>query len=359
MTYFPRVDLVMPLQHPQQPQQTLRSLNVWIVIPMFRVRSKIESVLRKIPDWVAGVVAVDDKCPENSGDFVEQLAISRVIVVRHTQNQGVGGAVLTGYRAAISQGARIISKVDGDDQMDLRMLATLIIPVAAGQADYAKGNRFSTLSHTRSMPALRLFGNSILSLMSKMSSGYWNIFDPTNGYTAIDARVAKEIVARNVSKRYFFESDMLYHLGTLRAVVIDVPMPAVYGDEKSNLSVVKIIVPFLIAHARNAMKRFVGQYIVRDFTVATIEFLAGLALLIFGGVVSINYFLTRTPVQDVASPGMVMLAALPIILGFQLLLQAINFDVMNVPSRAIHPTLRAIDDYTSLDHVDNKAAGTG
>lgn len=324
-------------------RRNLSDLKIWIVIPMFRVRGAIENVLMKIPDWVEGVIAVDDKCPENSGDFVESLNYARVAVIRHESNQGVGGAVLTGYREAIRNGARIIVKVDGDDQMDLRWLGPLIMPIAAGQADYTKGNRFSSVSHVKGMPALRVIGNSALSLASKISSGYWNIFDPTNGFTAIEARVAGEILTRQVSKRYFFESDMLYHLGSLRAVVRDIPMPAIYGAEESNLRIGRILIPFAFYHLRNSLKRFLGQYLVRNFTVATLETLFGIALILFGAGVAILHFATRAAPADIASPGIVMMSALPIILGAQLLLAAINFDVLNIPTEPIHPQLHALD----------------
>lgn len=332
-------------QTPAARRELLSRLGVWLVIPMYRVSDKIGDVLAKVPDWVAGVVAVDDQCPERSGDRAEAWrgAPCPIVVVRHEINQGVGGAVLTGYRAAIKGGARIIVKVDGDDQMDLRWLAPLVLPIAAGQADYVKGNRFSSVSHIRQMPGVRVFGNSALSLLSKISSGYWNIFDPTNGYTAIDARVAEEILARDVAKRYFFESDMLYHLGALRAVVSDVAMPAIYGDEKSNLSAWRVVAPFVVYHARNAVKRFIGHYVVRNFSIATVETLSGVALIFFGVSVALSHFASRAGETDVASPGLVMLSALPIMLGVQFLLAAANFDVLNVPKDPIHPQLRTLD----------------
>ena len=198
------------------------------------------------------------------------------------------------------------------------------------------------------MPFIRLFGNSALSLMSKVSSGYWNVFDPTNGYTAIHAEVAAELATRNVAKRYFFESDVLYHLGAMRAVVRDIAMPAIYADEESNLSVRRVVLPFLFYHTRNAFKRFVGHYIIRNFTVATLETIFGLLLILFGAGVAAEHFLTRTSGEDIASPGLVMLAALPVMLGVQLLLAALNFDVLNVPRDPIHPNLKLLAAYRSM-----------
>ncbi len=338
----------------ERQQEQLRQLRVWLVVPMFRVTAHIGAVLRKVPPWVEGVVCVDDCCPERSGDIASVSPCSvETVILRHEVNQGVGGAVLSGYRFAESRGAKIIVKVDGDDQMDLRWLGYLVQPIAAGQADYTKGNRFSTASHVEGMPPLRIFGNSVLSLMSKFSSGYWKTFDPTNGYTAISARVVRELLGRRIAHRYFFESDMLYHLGSLRAVVRDIPMPARYADERSNLNIMKIALPFMLYHMRNSAKRFVGQYIVRDFNVATLEVVVGLALLSAGLGFGVSYLFSRPEAAAAASAGVVMLAALPVILGVQLLLAALNFDVLNVPKDPIHPMLLAMDAFQELSELDS------
>lgn len=320
---------------------------IWVVIPSYKVKAKITDVLNAIPHWVTGVIVVDDKCPDGSGAFVsETITDPRVLVVHHSENRGVGGATLTGFARAAELGADIIVKVDGDNQMDLRQMPALILPIAAGLADYTKGNRFTSMSHVRGMPGMRLFGNAVLSLMSKVSSGYWNVFDPTNGYTAIDGRVARDIASRKIARRYFFESDLLYHLGCIRAVVKDVPMPAKYGDEVSNLRIWRVIVPFIFYHMRNTFKRMVGQYIVRDFSIATLNFLAGAILMGIGLYVGLSWMIDKTSADIAASPGLVMGAALPVILGFQLLLSALNFDVLNTPRDPIHPGLRAIDEYS-------------
>jgi hypothetical protein len=262
--------------------------------------------------------------------------------VRLPKNLGVGGATLAGYAAADRLGGRILVKVDGDDQMDLSYLGQLVAPILLGEADYAKGNRFTSISHLQAMPKLRLWGNAALSFAAKVSTGYWNVFDPTNGFTAIEASVARRVMEKQISPRFFFETDLLYHLGTLRAVVRDVPMPARYGDEVSNIRIGAIVGPFALKHMDNFIHRIAGQYFVRDFNVATLEMLAGAALFGFGLVYGLHWLAVRDPHQA-ASAGVVMAAALPVIVGVQLLLQAMNFDVFNVPTRAIHPYLRAIE----------------
>ncbi|HEX2801496.1 MAG TPA: glycosyltransferase family 2 protein, partial [Phenylobacterium sp.] len=277
-----------------------------------------------------------------SGDFIEANNTDpRVVVLRLARNQGVGGATLAGYAEAAARGAQVLVKVDGDDQMDLGYLAHLVAPILLGEADYAKGNRFTSISHLAQMPAVRVFGNAALSFAAKLSTGYWNIFDPTNGYTAIEAQVARMIMVKRVSRRFFFETDLLYHLGTLRAVVRDVPMPARYADEVSNLRISAIVGPFALKHVKNFIQRALGQYFVRDFNAASLELLFGVGLVLFGVGYAAHYVSVRHPGQA-ASAGVVMAAALPVILGVQLLLQAMNFDVLNVPSRPIHPYLRTI-----------------
>jgi dolichol-phosphate mannosyltransferase len=320
----------------------LEAASVWIVIPCYRVKDHILKVIEKVPAWVEGIVCVDDACPDGSGEFIEANVVdSRVVVLRLPENQGVGGAVLAGYAEADRRGGRILVKVDGDDQMDLAYVAQLVAPILLGEADYAKGNRFTSVGHLRAMPGVRMFGNAMLSFAAKASTGYWNVFDPTNGFTAIDSAVATRIMDKRISRRFFFETDLLYHLGTVRAVVRDVPIPARYGDEISNLRISAIIGPFALKHAKNFLQRVLGQYFVRDFHVATLELIFGFTFLLFGAGYALNWMMTRQPGQA-ASAGVVMAAALPVIIGVQFLLQAMNFDVMNTPSRPIHPYLRTI-----------------
>ncbi|HEY9217416.1 MAG TPA: glycosyltransferase family 2 protein [Phenylobacterium sp.] len=325
---------------------SLAGAGVWLVIPCYKVATHILRVIEKTPAWVEGIVCVDDACPDNSADLIEaQASDPRVVVVRLGENLGVGGATMAGYREAARLGGRIFVKVDGDDQMDLSYLPQLVAPILLGEADYAKGNRFTSASHLSAMPPLRVFGNAVLSFLSKVSSGYWNVFDPTNGFTAIEASVARRVLEKRIARRYFFETDLLYHLGTLRAVVRDVAIPARYGDEVSNIKISRILGSFTARHLHNLVRRIAGQYFIRDFNVATVELICGTASLLFGAAYALYWINVRQPGQA-ASAGVVMAAALPTIIGVQLLLQALNFDVLSVPSRPIHPQLRAVERLT-------------
>src|SRR6266542_5528829 len=203
---------------------------VAVVIPCYRVVPAILEVLRGIGTEAHRIYCVDDACPEGSGRFIEEhCKDTRVKVVRHENNRGVGGASVTGFRLALQDGANIVVKLDGDGQMDPSLLPRFLRPILLGRADYCKGNRFFSLESVQSMPPLRLLGNALLSFVTKLSSGYWNTFDPTNGYIAVHARVLAEIPLEKIHCRYFFESDMLFRLNTIGAVVEDVPMKAKYG----------------------------------------------------------------------------------------------------------------------------------
>lgn len=311
------------------------------VIPCFRVRRHILDVLAGIGPEVHAVYVVDDCCPENTGQHVQsQCTDPRVHVLFHAENLGVGGAVMSGYRAAITDRHEVIVKIDGDGQMDPRLLPSLIAPLLAGEADYTKGNRFFHLDEIHRMPAMRLFGNAVLSFMSKLSTGYWGVFDPTNGYTAIHAKVASHLPMDRISKRYFFETDMLFRLNTLRAAVVDIPMDAFYGDEESNLKITKILPEFLGKHLGNTVKRIFYNYYLRDMSVASLELPLGLTLIAFGLVFGSSHWLQSLQAGVPASAGTVMVAALPLLVGLNLLLAFLGNDIANQPHRPIHKLLQ-------------------
>lgn len=305
-----------------------------VVIPCFKVRRHILDVIEKIGDICWRIYAIDDACPEKTGQYIaENCQDQRVRIVYHEMNQGVGGAVMTGYRHALEDGAQVIVKIDGDGQLDPALLPDFIAPLLAGQADYTKGNRFYDLESLHGMPGIRVFGNAVLSFFSKLSTGYWDIFDPTNGYTAIRSEVAALLPLDKISRRFFFESDVLFRLNTLRAVVVDVPMHARYTDETSNLHIGSIVGEFLRKHLRNFCKRILYNYFLRDMSLASLELLAGLALLGFGAGFGI-YRWHQSVETGMATPaGTVMLAALPVMLGLQFLLAFFGYDIATVPRR--------------------------
>lgn len=310
---------------------------VGVVIPSYKVCGHILQVIASIGPEVDRIFVIDDCCPENSGNFVAQNCTdARVMIVRHHQNQGVGGAVMSGYSAAISENMEIIVKIDGDGQMDPALISDFINPILLGEADYTKGNRFFDLEQIRNMPKIRLFGNAGLSFLTKISSGYWDLFDPTNGYTAIHSDVARQLPFDKISRRYFFESDMLFRLNTLRAVAVDIPMHAKYGSEVSNLKISMVIGEFVAKNMRNFLKRIFYNYYLRDMSLASFELPIGLLLFLFGLIYGTANWIIGANSGTTASSGTVMLAAMPIILGVQFILAFIGYDVRSMPRRAVH-----------------------
>lgn len=314
-----------------------KNLKIAAVIPSYKVTRHILDVIDSIGPEVSLIYVVDDCCPDDSGSFVQRHCTdARVTVIRNPVNQGVGGAVMAGYKAALADGADIMVKVDGDGQMDPRLIMEFVAPIAAGQADYTKGNRFFNLEEIRVMPKVRLFGNAALSFMTKLSSGYWDVFDPTNGYTAIHRDVARRLPLNKISRRYFFETDMLFRLNTLRAVVVDIPMDAKYGDEKSNLKISKIMGEFFVKHIRNFLKRIFYNYYLRDMSVASIELPLGIFMTAFGFLFGSYHWISSSRSHDFTTAGTVMLSAMPIIIGIQLILAFLAYDISSVPKRSIH-----------------------
>lgn len=318
----------------------LDGVRVAVVIPCHRVRNKILDVIAALPPFVYRIYVVDDACPEQSGEYVRQHCTDRrVTVLVNDTNLGVGGAVMAGYRLAADESVDILVKVDGDGQMDPAAMPQLLAPILRGQADYTKGNRFYDLAQIGRMPGVRIAGNAALSFMTKISSGYWDIFDPTNGYTAIHARVVAKLPLDKISQRYFFETDMLFRLNTLRAVVVDVPIDARYGDEVSNMKVSRIVFEFFFKHARNTGKRLFYNYLLRDLSLASIELLVGMLFVTVGTGLGLAFWLESYRTGVTTSAGGVMLVALQVIVGIQLILGFLAYDIASVPRRPLHPLL--------------------
>lgn len=315
---------------------TPQSSSVAVVIPSYKVTRHIRQVIDAIGPEVNAIYVVDDCCPDNSGAYVEaHVSDSRVQVLRNQTNLGVGGATMTGYLQAALDGHAVIVKIDGDGQMRPELIPEFVAPILRGEADYTKGNRFYNIEDVRAMPAVRLFGNAALSFITKFSTGYWRTFDPTNGYTAVHSRLIEWLPMNKISHRYFFESDLLFRLNTLGAVVQDIPMRAVYEDEESGLKVSQILGPFLAGHTRNLFKRLFYNYFLRNFSIASVELLLGTALLGFGTIFGSIGWLKSALSHEPATSGTVMLAALPIIIGTQLLLSFLNYDIQSTPNTPI------------------------
>lgn len=304
-----------------------------VVIPAYKVSQQIKKVVSSIPQFIDYIIVVDDKCPQSSGEEAKKINDKRVIVIYHKKNLGVGGSIVTGYKKAMELGVDIMIKMDGDGQMDPRFIDNLIEPLIENKADYSKGNRFKDLKTLKSMPKVRLFGNSFLSFFVKLSSGYWNIMDPTNGYTAIHKRALEKLDLHKLSKGYFFESDMLINLNIINAVVKDIAIPTRYGNEESSLKVGYVLSRFPIKLFRGLLKRIFLKYFLYDFNMASVYIIVGLPMFVFGlfwgGWEWVDSIITNKP----RATGTIVLIALLILISIQMLLQAISIDINSTPRR--------------------------
>lgn len=308
-------------------------MKIIVVIPAYKVSLLIQDVISSIPATVSHIIVVDDACPEHSGHAAERTGDQRLVALYNEHNLGVGGAVVAGYKKALELDADIVIKIDGDGQMDPGYIPELIAPLAAGEADYTKGNRFMDFSALRAMPRLRLFGNSMLSFLLKIASGYWNIVDPTNGYTAIHRRALEKLELHRLAKRYFFESDMLINLNIINAVVKDIAIPARYGPEESSLRIGEIMSQFPFRLLEGFTRRVLLKYYVYDFNMASIYILVGLPMFLFGVIFGMAEWLDSYMNGAAKTAGTIMLVALPIIVSFQMLLQAVSIDISSVPGK--------------------------
>lgn len=326
-----------------------------VVIPCYKVKRHILSVISGIGQEVSLIYVIDDKCPEETGFYVQKNCDDpRVRILFNDCNLGVGGATISGYHQAILDGATIVVKIDGDNQMDTSLVYRFVNPILNGTADYTKGNRFYDIESLSSMPRIRLFGNSVLSLINKISSGYWNIMDPTNGYTAIHSAVLRRLPLHKLDQRYFFESDMLFRLNIIRAVVEDIPIEARYGGEISNLKTSRVVFDFPRKYLGRFFKRIFYDYFLRDFNAGTIQMVAGLILLL-GGVSfgSWKWYISYSTGIP-ATSGIVMIAALPILLGFHLIISMINYDIAKIPKACIHKILSQNGSKREIETLKNR-----
>jgi glycosyltransferase involved in cell wall biosynthesis len=315
-------------------------ITVAVVVPAFGVAKQIANVIREMPGWVTHIVVVDDASLDSSGDLASSVGDTRVQVLRHEQNLGVGGAVLTGYRRAVELRSDIIVKIDGDGQMDPAYLIALVSPIAGGEADYTKGNRFLHFPALGKMPIRRRIGNLGLSFMTKAASGYWDVFDPTNGYTAIKADVFEMLEDETIDRRWYFETSMLIALSRIRAVVRDVAIPARYGGEKSSLSEASALVRFPPRLLTAFLRRIWSSHFVSDFSPLALFVIIGGPLLVFGIVWGTYQWVHSAMTGTEASTGTVMIAILPLILGTQLIIQAFVIDIQGPPRSPVGRPIR-------------------
>ena len=317
-----------------------------VVIPAYNVEDTIVKVIMGIPTNVHNIIVVNDASKDDTVARVKIIKDHRVTLINHKKNMGVGGALLSGYSYALGLGADIVVKLDGDDQMDVKFMPGLIEPIQNGQADYTKGNRFLHPVALKKMPVGRKISNLGLTFLSKIASGYWNVFDPANGYTAISASKLVNLDPKKIARSYFFETSMLCELRKLDAVVMDISMPAIYQNERSAVKVPREIIIFSTNLIARIFDRVFSRYFLYDFTAVSLYIIIGTLLCLFGGIWGLIKWSEAAQAGIPATTGTVLIAVLPIILGFQLLIQAISLDISDVPTR-VQTTRMTTDDLLS------------
>ena len=307
-----------------------------VIIPAFNAETKIKSVIDGIPNFIRLIIVVDDGSTDSTAKIVEKINLKKLHLIRHKKNLGVGGAMLTGYSYALQFDIDIFVKIDADGQMDSKHIPLLIDQIIKGESDYTKGNRFLHTQELNNMPIIRRIGNLGLTFLTKISSGYWDIFDPSNGYTAIHKDVLRYIDYRNIDLNYFFETSFLLELRRINTKVSDVPIPAKYDyDEKSNLSTIHSFINFPGKLLIGFLRRISRQYFLFDFNAVSIYIIFGFLLLIFGILWGILKWYSSIKSGILASTGTVLIAVLPIIIGFQMIIQAISLDISSMPFKSM------------------------
>lgn len=315
----------------------LENYRIAIIIPAYRVEQNIENVLAALPSYAKHIIVVDDASPDSTADHVAAIAQKdiRITLIRHLKNQGVGGAMISGFRKAVELGAQIAVKLDGDGQMDATHIPALVTPLINGRADYVKGNRFRDFVSLQKMPLIRRVGNLGLSFLTKAATGYWTIFDPTNGFFAVRTEILEQLPLERIDKRYFFETSMLAHLYLINAFVMDVPIPARYGNETSSLSIRRSLIEFPIKLLRTFLRRILLKYYIYDFSIASLYIVTGIPLLLFGLIFGSIKWIQYASQNIPAPTGTVMLPTLSVILGIQILLSAVEIDMKSTPKQPL------------------------
>jgi len=319
----------------------LEKLNIVAIIPCYQVEAEVGMVIENLPQYLKHIIFVDDASPDRTAEIILNTAkhANHITLISHKKNLGVGAAMVSGFQQALHLNADIIIKIDGDGQMDTSYIPQLLAPIVYQKADYTKGNRFRDFQALQKMPIIRRIGNMALSFLTKAATGYWNLFDPTNGFVAIHGKVLAQLPIHQIDKTYFFETSMLSSLYLLGAVVKDVPIPARYGSEISNLSVRRSLFEFPVKLLKAFFRRLVLKNLIYDFSMASIYLITGFPLLLFGFAFGITKWIQYARIDTPAPTGTIMLPTLSVIIGIQFIIAAIEIDLRSIPKEPLSQQL--------------------
>ena len=300
---------------------------VGVVVPAHDEERLIAATLAGIPDFVDRILVVDDASTDGTGERVRELADQRVRLVGRERRGGVGAAIVTGYRAALAEGIDVTCVMAADNQMDPADLLTLVEPVARGEVDYAKANRLVSGEAWTLIPRTRYVGNAILSLLTKIASGYWHVADSQTGYTAISRELLGQLDLERIYPGYGFPNDMLVHLNVWNARVRDFPSRPVYGvGEQSGIRLRRVIPRISWLLVKGFFWRLREKYVIRDFHPLVFFYALGLLMTLAGLALGTVEVILRLAGNEITTPTIVLVALL-LISGSQFTLFAMWFDM--------------------------------
>ncbi|MEU8122748.1 glycosyltransferase family 2 protein [Spirillospora sp. NPDC049024] len=307
-----------------------KDLTIAAVVPAHNEEALIEKTIKGMPELVDHIVVVDDASTDETARRAAAVGDPRVRLLRHERNTGVGGAIVDGHRAALELGADVNVVMAGDAQMDPDYLPALLDPIAEDGYGFTKANRFFARAALAGMPLNRLLGSTVLSFATKLASGYWNLFDPQNGYTAVTREALSRIDLARVSRGYAFENDLLIWLNIAGVRAKDVPVPASYGEEISGMRLHKVVPQIGRLLVCGFWRRIMRKYVVPSFSPVALMLFTGLLLCAVGTLIGIWVTLHSLGTAT-ASAGSVLLAVGPLLVGINMLVHALTLDIQATP----------------------------
>ncbi len=305
----------------------LEGKRVAVVVPAFDEERLVGETLRGIPEFVDRVYVVDDASRDGTAAAVEAVGDPRVELLRHERNLGVGAAIATGYRRALEESVDVTCVMAADNQMDPSELRALVEPVARGELEYAKANRLVSGEAWEVIPHSRYLGNAVLSLLTKIASGYWHVADSQAGYTALSLDALRRLDLDRLYPRYGFPNDMLVHLNVQNARVRDVPSRPIYDVGEQSGIRLRSVVPRISWLLFKAFWWRMGQkYVIRDFHPLVFFYAFGVVMTVAGFVLGLVELVLRIAGNAITTPTIVLVAVL-LIAGLQMTLFAMWFDM--------------------------------
>jgi glycosyltransferase involved in cell wall biosynthesis len=300
------------------------------VVPAYNEAKLIERTIGTMPDFIDHIIVINDCSTDDTSALARQSNDPRVTVIDHAKNTGVGGAILDGHKLALELGADINVVMAGDGQMDPAYLPDLLDPLCDHGYEFTKANRFYSSTSYRGMPLIRVLGSIALSFATKVGSGYWNLFDPQNGYTAVHRSALRRLDLSRIARGYEFENDLLIWLNIVNARAKDVPIPANYGEEVSTMKLHRVVGSIGGLLIRGFWRRMFLKYVLLSFSPVALLFFTGLALVLFGLAVGV-WVVVETLGPPVATTASVLLSVGPLLSGIHMLISALTLDIQATP----------------------------